>query len=68
MAQLKTNFLLKTVSAEEKPIILILNFGYKEFDTLKSKTTYKPLKYYTGIKVSKILWDKDKKLPCSIIV
>ena len=63
MAELKTNFLLKTVKADEKPIILILNFGYKEHDTLKNKTTYKPLKYYTGIKVSKILWDKDKKLP-----
>ena len=63
MAELKTNFLLKTVKADEKPIILILNFGYKEYDALKDKTTYKPLKYYTGIKVSKILWDKDKKLP-----
>jgi len=63
MAELKTNFLLKTVKTDEKPIILILNFGYKEYDALKDKTTYKPLKYYTGIKVSKILWDKDKKLP-----
>lgn len=63
MAELKTNFLLKTVKTDEKPIILILNFGYKEHDALKNKTTYKPLKYYTGIKVSKMLWDKDKKLP-----
>ena len=63
MAKLKTNFILKTVKTTEKPIILILNFGYKEHDTLKNKTTYKPLKYYTGIKVSKLLWDKDKKLP-----
>ena len=55
MAELKTNFLLKTVKTEEKPIILILNFGYKEYDALKDKTTYKPLKYYTGIKVLKVL-------------
>lgn len=63
MSKLKTNFILKTVKSDEKPIILILNFGYKEYDTIKNKTTYKPLKYYTGIKVNKILWDKEKKLP-----
>jgi len=63
MSKLKTNFILKTVATEEKPIILILNFGYKEFDALKNKTIYKPLKYYTGIKVNKLLWDKEKKLP-----
>lgn len=63
MAKLKTNLILKTVSGSEKPIILILNFGYKEFDALKNKTIYKPLKYYTGIKVNKILWNKENKLP-----
>lgn len=63
MSKLKTNFILKTVLSDEKPIILILNFGYKEFDALKNKTIYKPLKYYTGIKVNKLLWDKSNKLP-----
>lgn len=63
MSVLKTNFILKSVSGNEKPILLVLNFGYKEFDALKSKTIYKPLKYYTGVKVSKLKWDKNNKLP-----
>lgn len=63
MTALKTNFLLKTVKGNEKPVLLMLNFGYKEYDTLKDKTIYKPLKYYTGVKVLSEEWNKHLKLP-----
>lgn len=61
---LKISFYLKSgIINGEIPIIAMLNFGYKEFDILKNKNIYKPLKYYTGVKVEKELWDKQLKIP-----
>ena len=61
--KLKINFMLKTGLTGEVPVLAILNFGYKEFDITKQKNVYKPLKYYTGIKVNESDWDVEKKLP-----
>jgi|GEM_PF-1053976 len=61
--KLLINFTLKTGVSGEVPILAILNYGYKEYDVLKQKNVYRPLKYYTGIKVPKNEWDEMKKLP-----
>ncbi|MBI3234267.1 MAG: tyrosine-type recombinase/integrase [Bacteroidetes bacterium] len=61
--RLKINFTLKTGVEGEVPVLAILNFGYKEFDTSKQKNVYKPLKYYTGVKVNKSDWNQQSKLP-----
>jgi hypothetical protein len=63
MQKLKTNFSLKSVKADQKPILMILNFGYKEHDALKNKTIYKPLRYYTGLTTNGIGWNKVDKVP-----
>jgi len=44
-------------------VIAIINFGYKEFDPLKRRTIYKPLRYFTGIKLKPNEWDSKSKLP-----
>ena len=61
--KLKINFTLKTGIEGEVPVLAILNFGYKEFDISKQKNVYKPLKYYTGVKVNKSDWNQQTKLP-----
>jgi hypothetical protein len=61
--KLKINFILKAGITGETPIIAIINFGYKEFDVHSQKFVYKPLKYYTGIKVAPTEWDTVMKLP-----
>jgi len=61
--KLKVNFILKAGIKGETPIIAIINYGYKEYDVLTSKHVYKPLKYYTGIKVTPQEWDAANKLP-----
>lgn len=61
--KLKINFTLKTGIEGEVPVLAILNFGYKEFDVTKQKNVYKPLKYYTGVKVNKSDWNAQSKLP-----
>ncbi|MBI3239151.1 MAG: hypothetical protein HYZ43_09975, partial [Flavobacteriia bacterium] len=61
--KLRINFTLKTGLTGEIPVLAILNYGYKEFDVNKEKNVYKPLKYYTGIKVTKSDWDEVLKLP-----
>jgi integrase len=61
--KLKINFALKTGVTGEIPVLAILNYGYKEFDVTKQKIIYKPLKYYTGIKVTKSNWSAQLKLP-----
>nr|WP_294860518.1 hypothetical protein [uncultured Fluviicola sp.] len=61
--KLKINFILKTGIEGEIPVLAIMNFGYKEFDALKQLFVYKPLKYYTGVKVTKSEWDLEEKLP-----
>lgn len=62
--KLRINFNLKTgVASEEVPVLAILNYGYKEYDVNKKQNVYKPLKYYTGVKVKKTEWDQQQKLP-----
>lgn len=61
--KLKINFILKTGVDGEIPVLAIMNFGYKEFDIIKQTHVYKPLRYYTGVKVSKSNWDSVNKLP-----
>ena len=61
--KLKINFTLKTGAEGEIPVLAIMNFGYKEFDALKQTFVYKPLRYYTGVKVNKSEWDLEQKLP-----
>ncbi|WP_341900717.1 hypothetical protein [Fluviicola taffensis] len=61
--KLKINFILKTGVEGEIPVLAIMNFGYKEFDALKQTFVYKPLRYYTGVKVNKSEWDLEQKLP-----
>lgn len=61
--KLKINFALKTGVTGEIPVLAILNYGYKEFDVAKQKHIYKPLKYYTGIKVTNSNWNAQLKLP-----
>ncbi|TSJ39777.1 tyrosine-type recombinase/integrase [Fluviicola chungangensis] len=61
--KLKINFILKTGVHGEIPVLAIMNFGYKEFDALKQTYVYKPLRYYTGIKVKKSDWNEIEKLP-----
>jgi integrase len=63
MGKLKTSFVLKQYSENEKQIILYANFGYKEYDVLKKKNYYKPLRYYTGLRIENHLWDKENKQP-----
>ncbi|MGV3632275.1 MAG: hypothetical protein ACO1O6_13785 [Bacteroidota bacterium] len=63
--KLRINFVLKNNIKGEIPIIAIINFGYKEYDVIKKVYIYKPLRYYTGIKVVQGDWDEKEKLPLS---
>lgn len=61
--KLRISFHLKSGINGEVPVIAQLNFGYKEIDILKNTTSYKPLRYYTGVKVERHEWDSKNKLP-----
>lgn len=61
--KLKINFILKTGVQGEIPVLTVMNFGYKEFDAMKQTYVYKPLRYYTGVKVKKSEWNEEEKLP-----
>ena len=61
MGKLRTSFVLKKYNEKEKQVILYLNFGYKEYDSLKEKYSYKPLRYYTGIRIPNNAWDQELK-------
>lgn len=63
MTKLKTSFVLKKYNGSEKQVMLYLSFGYKEFNSFSNKYSYKPLRYYTGVKVEDKEWDKTKKIP-----
>lgn len=63
MGKLKSSFVLKKYKGEEKLVELYLNFGYKEYNTLKNKYYYKPLRYYTGVRIKKHEWDSVNKIP-----
>lgn len=63
MTKLKTSFVLKKYKGTQKQVLLYLNFGYKEFNTLTKKNSYKPLRYYTGISIDDSEWDNSQKQP-----
>ena len=63
MTKLKTSFVLKKYKGSEKHVMLYLSFGYKEYNTLTQKNTYKPLRYYTAISVLPGEWDNIEKRP-----
>lgn len=63
--KLKISYTLKSGVNGEIPIIANLNFGYKEFDVLKKVLIYKPMRYYTGVKVEKYEWNNELKQPHS---
>lgn len=63
MSKLKISFVLKKYSENKRQVLLYANFGYKEFDVLKKKYRYKPLRYYTGVKIENDKWNKEKKEP-----
>ncbi|GAB5417995.1 MAG: phage integrase SAM-like domain-containing protein [Crocinitomicaceae bacterium] len=63
MGKLKSSFVLKKYKGEEKLVELNLNFGYKEYNSIKDKYYYKPLRYYTGIRVFRKEWDSNSKKP-----
>ncbi|GAB5418455.1 MAG: hypothetical protein Crog4KO_33310 [Crocinitomicaceae bacterium] len=61
MGKLRTSFVLKKYKGEVKQVMMYLNFGYKEYDSLKDKYSYKPLRYYTGIQIKTKEWDSELK-------
>ena len=61
--KLKISYSLKSGVNGEIPILVHLNFGYKEFDLLKKAFIYKPMRYYIGIKVMKSDWNETLKQP-----
>lgn len=63
MGKLKSSFVLKKYKGEEKLIELHLNFGFKEYNALKDKYSYKPLRYYTGVRVNLDQWDETNRVP-----
>lgn len=56
--KLKINFIFKIGVIGEIFVLVILNYGYKEYDVNKKKVVYKLLKYYIGIKCIKFEWDE----------
>ncbi len=63
MGKLKSSLVLKKYNGKEDLVELYLNFGYKEYNSIKNKHYYKPLRYYTGVRIKKGEWDKTNKLP-----
>ncbi len=65
MSKLKVNYKLKKSKSDKSSVLLLLNFGYKEYDVLKDKNIYKPLEYYTGVTLANSEWNKVEKQPYS---
>ena len=63
ISKLKINYQLKNEKSTKKPVIVNINFGYKEMDLLTRKYKYKPLIMPTGIKLFPNEWDTVNKKP-----
>ena len=63
--KLKINFYLKSGSYTLVPVMALISFGYSEYDVKTLKKVYKPIRYYTSIKVPRNEWDFDTKFPKS---
>ena len=61
--RLRINFALKAGVTGETPVLAVMTFGQKEIDLITGKTTYKRLRYYTGVKVKPADWNKATKMP-----
>lgn len=61
--RLRINFALKDGGTVETPVLAVMTFGQKEIDLITGKTTYKRLRYYTGVKAKPADWNKAAKLP-----
>lgn len=66
LSKLKINFQLKNEKSIRKPVIININFGYKEFDLLKRQYYYRPLVLTTGIKLLPSEWDAVNKVPYNL--
>lgn len=63
LSKLKINYQLKNEKSVRKPVIVNINFGYKEMDLLTRTYKYKPLIMPTGIKLLPEEWDSENKMP-----
>lgn len=66
LSKLKINYQLKNEKSVKKPVIVNINFGYKELDLLTRKYKYKPLIMPTGIKLLPAEWDAENKIPLNL--
>ncbi len=65
-SKLKINYQLKNEKSTKKPVIVNINFGYKELDLLTRKYKYKPVIMPTGIKLLPTEWDAENKMPLNL--
>lgn len=63
MKDLKISFYLKAVPADNKPVIMKANFGYKEQSAMSGASKYIPLIYNTGLKLRSDQWDVKTNYP-----
>lgn len=66
LSKLKINYQLKNEKTTKKPVIVNINFGYKEMDLLTRKFKYKPVIIPTGIKLLPSEWDAVNKMPLKL--
>jgi hypothetical protein len=66
MKEPKTSYYLKAIKGENRPVILVVSFGYKAINPVTGKTKYSPMIYDTGVKIKEAHWDKSKNLPTLI--
>ncbi|MNJ84828.1 Phage integrase family protein [compost metagenome] len=65
-SKLKINYQLKNEKSTKKPVIVNINFGYKELDLLTRKYKYKPIIMPTGIRLLPTEWDAENKMPLNL--
>jgi integrase len=64
--KLKISYYLKSGTHKMIPVIALISFGYSELDVKKKKMVYKPIRYYTPIKLkARSEWDYGENLPVS---
>ncbi|TNE56283.1 MAG: hypothetical protein EP338_00120 [Bacteroidetes bacterium] len=62
---LKISFKLKSIKGQRSSVLMMLNFGYKEYHPLKNSYSYKPLKYATGVSIDLNDWNTSNMFPIS---
>ncbi|MCE3295131.1 MAG: hypothetical protein K0R65_845 [Crocinitomicaceae bacterium] len=62
---LKIKYFLKSGLKGLIPVRAVLSFGYSEFDMLAQKKVYKPVQYYTPLKVESKEWNGRTNQPYS---